>query len=34
MPVIEVKMVDRRLTEDAASRVIAAMTDALCDALH
>jgi 4-oxalocrotonate tautomerase len=34
VPVIEVKMVDRRLTEDTAERVISAMTEALCDALQ
>lgn len=33
MPYIEVKAVERRIDEESARRVIAKLTDALCDAL-
>ena len=33
MPLIEVKMFDRRVDDDSARRVITALTDALSDAL-
>jgi phenylpyruvate tautomerase PptA (4-oxalocrotonate tautomerase family) len=33
VPIIEVKMFDHRVDDEAAARVIAGLTDALCDAL-
>jgi 4-oxalocrotonate tautomerase len=34
MPLIEVKMTDRRINDESVSRIITALTDALCDALQ
>jgi 4-oxalocrotonate tautomerase len=33
VPIIEVKALERRIDDASAERVIAAMTDALCEAL-